>query len=160
MKHSRITSTLFTLAIFFVLNVAVFGQDGPPGEFGPTDPHVLAPVGLNQKVLVIYVQANDFRILPADLANLNTTTDQRRNKISPWFQETTYGQLTVDMTPQRAAGGRWYTQPGPLLEYVRPNGVLSMQARSAATATAVNPTPPPSVTATTPPTEASQFAPA
>ena len=157
MKHSRLTRILVALALLLVLNVMVFGQDGPPGEFGPTDPHVLAPVGLNQKVLVIYVQASDFQILPANLATLNTTMDTRRTKVSPWFRETTYNQLTVDMVAQRTGGGGWYTLPDSLLNYVRPNGVLSIQARNAASATTVNPTPASSVTGTAAATAGSQF---
>jgi len=132
-------------------------QDGPPGEFGPTDPHNLSPTGLNQKVLVIYVQADDFRILPAALAALNNTADQNRNKVSPWFNETSWGKLTVDMQPQRAAGSQWYVLPDSLLNYVRPGGVLPMQARNAASASTANPTPPASVAATAAPNAASTF---
>lgn len=157
MQHSRLTHTPIAFALLLVLTGIVFGQDGPPGDFGPTDPHRLSPIGLNQKVLVIYVQASDFQILPADLAGLNTTMDTRRNKVSPWFQETTYNQLTVDMVPRRTTTNAWYTLPGTLLEYVRPNGVRSMQARSAASATAVNPTPATSVTGTAAATAGSQF---
>jgi hypothetical protein len=142
--------TLFILLLGFV---SARGQDGPPAEFGPTDPHVLAPTGLDQKVAVIYVQANDYRILPGDLAALNTTADQRRQKISPWFSETSWNgvtgtapSLTVNMEPHRA-GNQWYTLPGALLEYVRPGGVQPMQVRSPASATATAPTPPSSVTA-------------
>lgn len=148
---------LILIAVVLLSGSVLFAQDGPPAEFGPTDPHQLSGTGLGQKVLVIYVQANDFRILPGDLAALNTTADQRRNKVSPWFQETTYGRLTVDMVAQRAAGNQWYTLPGSMLEYVRPNGVQSMQARSPTTATTGNPTPPASVTATAATSDPSRF---
>jgi hypothetical protein len=37
-----------------------------------TDLRRLSPIGLNQKVLAIYVQASDFQIVPGELAALNT----------------------------------------------------------------------------------------
>jgi hypothetical protein len=132
-------------------------QDGPPGEFGPSDPHNLSPTGLNQKVLVIYVQADDFRILPSNLSTLNTFADQNRNKVSPWFNETSWNALTVDMQGQRAAGGQWYVLPDSMLNYVRPGGVPPMQVRNAASASTTNPTPPASVTASAAANAASTF---
>ncbi len=96
------------VALYFLATVSTplaYAQDGPPGEFGPSDPHNLSPKGLNQKVLVIYVQADDFRILPSNLATLNAFADQKRNKVSPWFNETSWSALTVDMQAHRAAGG-------------------------------------------------------
>ena len=66
MKYSRFTHVTVALALLLAVTWTIFGQDGPPGEFGPTDPHRLSPTGLNQKVLVIYVQASDFQIVPGN----------------------------------------------------------------------------------------------
>jgi len=119
----------------------------------------LAPAKLNQKVLVIYVQASDYQILQSDLAALNTEMDSTRNKVSLWFQETTYNKLTIDMIPRRRASGEWYTLPGSLLDYVHPSDALSIQARNKDSATTGDPMPPGSVTAKVTATGHSGFGP-
>ncbi len=124
-----------------VLSLPLFAQDGPPGSYGPTDPHQITPTGGGQKVLVIYVQANDFRIPPAQLAGLNTAEDGKRAAFPPWFGEMSWNNMTMTADGQRTAGSNWYVLPKGLLEYVRPGGISPMQVRAAGSQTAVNPTP-------------------
>ena len=159
MKHWRFTQIPVALALL-VLNGIVFGQDGPSREFGPTVTRRFAPGGPNQKVLVIYVQASDYQILPSELAELNKTMDETREKVSQWFRETTYNKLTVELIPQRQRNGEWYTLAGSLFDYVHPKLAQSIQARNVAIATTENPTPAASVTAiAAPPSTGRRFGP-
>lgn len=135
------------LVSLLLLAASVASADGPPYEYGPTDPHQIDPVGANQPVLVIYVQANDYRIPAAQLAALNTAEDQKRTQFPTWFAEASWNKLSMVVTGQRAAGGQWYTLPEGLLEYVSPGGVRAMQVRAPGTETTMNPTPAASVTA-------------
>ena len=165
MKYPRFTQLPIALAGLLVLSGIGFGQkckqkssqDGPSRKFDPTVAQRLAPVGKRQKVLVIYVQASDYQILPADLKALNDRMDSERDNVTYWYNETTYGQLTIDMVPQRKANDEWYTLPGKLLDYVNPSELQSVQARNAASATTKNPTPPALVTGTAAPTPGSKF---
>ena len=127
------------------LNLAA--ADGPPAEMGPMDVHALEKLGANQEVLVIYVQADDHRILAPDLAALNAAEDPKTDDFAQWFDEASWGQTTLNVTRQRAAGGEWYVLPEGLLDYAKPAGVRSMEFRDPAQAAAASPTPPASVTA-------------
>jgi len=131
----------------FALTFPLHAQDGPPGSYGPTDPHNISATGAGQKVLVIYVQANDFRIPAGQLAALNTAEDAKRAAFAPWFGEMSWNNMTITADAQRTAGGNWYVLPRGLLEYVTPGGVQPAQVRAAGTQTAVNPTPASGVTA-------------
>jgi hypothetical protein len=122
-------------------------DDGPPGSYGPTDPHQITPNGTGQQVLVLYVQANDYRIPAGQLAAANTAEDAKRAAFPTWFGETSWSRLGMTATGQRAAGGQWYTLPKGLFEYVQPTDVQAMQVRSPGAQTAVNPTPASAVTA-------------
>jgi hypothetical protein len=135
----------------------VFSQDGPPVDLGPMDVHEVVPNGTGQDVLVIYVQGNDHRVFAADLAGMNTAEDTKLTGAESWFEETSWGSLTIDFTTQLDTGGQWYTLPEGLLEYVHPNGVPAMQSRAPASATAANPTPPADVDATASADATSQF---
>jgi hypothetical protein len=144
MKHKA-----FVLAVLFCCATATWvrAQDGGPGDFGPTDEHKISAKGLNQKVLIIYVQANDYRILPSELAALNTTEVQEIVDFKKWFAETSWDQLTLDVTEQKSSGGNWYLLPGRYLDYSRSAGLRSMEFRNAAQASTSNPTPPVSLSA-------------
>lgn len=135
----------FALFVHFCFIPFVLAQDGPPGSYGPTDPHKITPTGAGQKVLVLYVQANDFRIPAGQLAALNTAEDAKRASFAPWFGEMSWNKMTVTADGQRAVGGAWYTLPKGLLEYVTPGGVRPMQVRAPGDQTAANPTPASSV---------------
>jgi hypothetical protein len=122
-------------------------QDGPPGSFGPTDPHQITPNGTGQKVLVIYAQANDFRIPAGQLNALNLAEDAKRAAFPVWFGEMSWNKMTMTADGLRTAGNQWYVLPKGLFEYVRPSGVPPMQVRAAGAQTASNPTPASAVTA-------------
>ena len=62
--------------IYFTFNVG-YADDGDPADLGPTDIHEVSKIGLNQKILVIYAQADDHRILASELTALNTAEDQK-----------------------------------------------------------------------------------
>lgn len=132
------------IALFMGMAVAT-AQDGPPGSYGPTDPHKISPTGAGQRVLVLYVQANDFRIPATQLAALNTAEDAKRAAFPPWFGEVSWNGISMTADGQRSAGANWYVLPKGLMEYVRPGGVQPMQVRAAGTATATNPSPATSV---------------
>ncbi len=136
-------------ALFLSLACVTFAaaQDGPPGSFGPTDPHQISPTGAGQKVLVIYVQANDYRIPAAQLAALNTAEDGKRAAFPPWFGEVSWNGISMTADARRTAGDNWYVLPKGLMEYVRPRNVQPMQVRAPGSATASNPTPASSLTA-------------
>ncbi|HEV2803321.1 MAG TPA: hypothetical protein VGW57_00185 [Chthoniobacterales bacterium] len=107
----------------------------------------MTPTGLGQKVVVLYVQANDFRIPASQLAALNTAEDGKRAAFPPWFGEMSWNKMTMTADGRRAAGNQWYVLPKGLLEYVRPGGVQPVELRDAGTQTATNPTPPSTVSA-------------
>jgi len=130
-----------------VAGAAAYAQDGGPSDYGPLDEHRISAKGLNQKVLVIYVQADDYRILASELAALNATEDQEIADFKKWFPETSWDQLTLDVTVQRAAGSNWYQLPGRYLDYSRSASLRSMEYRDATQASTSNPTPPASVSA-------------
>lgn len=141
---------LFILVVFFIFisQFSTFADDGDPAELGPMDEHKVSKIGLNQKILVIYAQADDHRILAGDLAGINTTEDDKVKDMKNWFKETSWNQTTFDIVQQRAAGNDWYLLPEGILDYASPNKITSMEFRDAAQASANNPTPPASVTAT------------
>lgn len=136
------------LSCGFALAMPLLAQDGPPGSYGPTDPHRITPSDAGQRVLVLYVQANDYRIPPMQLAGLNTAEDGKRAAFPPWFGEMSWNNMTMSADGQRAAGGQWYTLPKGLFEYVRPGQVRAMQVRAPGNQTATNPTPASTVAAT------------
>lgn len=99
----------FFTGLVFAVSMAGFcyAEDGPPFEFGPEDDHNIAVIGKNQPILVISVQADDYRILPGDLAGINTTENDKINDIADWFYETSWGETTFDPTIQRDTGNAW-----------------------------------------------------
>ena len=140
---------LFFAVIWCVLMISgplVLAPDGGPEDYGPMDEHKISAKGLNQKVLVIYVQANDHRILSSELAALNTTENQEIVDFKKWFDETSWGQLTLDVT-RKPASGNWYQLPGRYFDYSRSGGIQSMEYRDSTQASLTNPTPPASVSA-------------
>ncbi|MFZ1219495.1 MAG: hypothetical protein WAO00_09385, partial [Chthoniobacterales bacterium] len=126
---------------------SLLADDGPPGSFGPTDPHQVTPNALGQKVLVIYVQANDYRIPGGQLAALNAAEDDKRAAFPPWFGEMSWNKMTMIADAQRMAGNQWYTLPKGLLEYVKPGGVQPMELRAPGSQTLINPSAPATVVA-------------
>lgn len=135
------------LVCVFLVAVTV-AADGPPGTFGPTDPHELLLTGTNQKILVIYTQASDYRIPSSALATRRSDEDTERTEFAAWFNEMSWGQLTLDVAARPAAAtAEFYTLPGGLIEYVQPAGVRAMEVRVPGGATSANPTPPMSVSA-------------
>ena len=138
--------SLFILGLTLICGQLAFA-DGGPADLGPEDIHSVSKIGLNQKILVIYVQANDYRILPADLATQITSEDTKVTDFADWYNETSWGKTTFVVTQQRDAGGNWYTLPEGILDYIRPSAIPSMESRDAVQASATNPTPPASVTA-------------
>jgi hypothetical protein len=138
----------FGILVFVFLLAATVAADGPPGSYGPTDPHELLPEGLNQKILVIYTQASDYRIPATELATRRSNEDAERTQFAAWFNENSWGKLTLDVSARpAAAASEFYTLPGGLLEYVQPGGVKAMEVRVPGAETSSNPTPPLSVTA-------------
>ncbi len=134
--------------LFFCVAAAwVQAQDGGPGDLGPTTEHKISAKGLNQKVLIIYVQANDYRILSSELTALNTAEVQEIVDFKKWFAETSWDQLTLDVTERKAAGNNWYLLPGRYLDYSRSSGLRSMEFRDSTLASTTNPTPPASLSA-------------
>ncbi len=126
---------------------AARADDGPPAEMGPMDEHHVDKTGTNQPILVIYVQANDYRILPADLAAANTAEDGKVSDLVDWFDETSWGATTFNVDQKRDTGGAWYTLPEGILDYASPSFILSLEQRDASAASATNPTPPASLSA-------------
>jgi hypothetical protein len=72
LAKTAISRSLFVGCLYLGLKLSLLADDGPPGSFGPTDPHQITPTGAGQKVLVVYAQANDFRIPAGRLAALNS----------------------------------------------------------------------------------------
>jgi len=122
-------------------------DDGPPVDLGPTDVHQVGSTGLNQPVLVIHVQAQDYRVLAGDLVPTNQAEDQKVASLTAWWPETSWNTTTFAFTQQRAAGSAWYTLDAGLLDYCTPDNVRAMEARAPAQASTTNPTPPSSITA-------------
>jgi hypothetical protein len=133
--------------LYLGTGLSLLADDGPPGSFGPTEPHQITPTGAGQKVLVIYTQANDFRIPAGQLAALNTEEDAKRASFPQWFGEMSWNKMAMTADPQRTAGNQWYILPKGLFEYVRPELVRAMEVRAPGSQTATNPTPPSSVVA-------------
>jgi len=148
MKRKITTKIFLSLLLIFIPVFPSNGQDGGPQDQGPTDIHKVEPLGQNQEILIIYVQANDYRILPSELSNLNATEDQEVLDFEKWYDETSWGACTFDVTKQRDSGGNWYILPEGILNYSRPAGIRSMEYRDSTQASNSNPTPPASVTAT------------
>lgn len=128
-------------------SLASFAQDGGPADLGPADVHEVSKKDLNQKILVIYVQANDYRIFSSDLATENDSENKKISNLEDWFEETSWNQCTFAITQRRAAGNNWYTLPEGILDYASPSGITSMHHRDSTQASTSNPTPPASVTA-------------
>lgn len=126
-------------------------EDGPPVEFGPGDVQKISPIGNNQKVLIIYVQAKDYPILASELTSLNNTENQEITDFKKWFDETSWGQCTFDVTQQRSTGGNWYVLPQGMLTYSRATSLKAMEFRDSTQATTTNPAPPLTATASAAP---------
>lgn len=139
--------TLSLLHLLFLGPGPIAADDGPPADLGPTDVHQIDTIGLDQPILVIYVQADDYRILPADLAAANSAEDDKVSDLEHWFGETSWGVTTFNVDQQRDTGDTWYTLPGGILDYARPSELLSMERRDATAASASDPTPPARLTA-------------
>lgn len=132
--------SIWLAAVLTFFSAVCAAQDGPSGSFGPTDPHKLSPTATGQRVLVIYVQADDYRIPAAQLVAINTAEDAKRGSAAPWFGEMSWNGMTITMDAQRLSGGAWYTLPKGLWEYVQPSGIAPIQVRVAGGATTGNPT--------------------
>jgi hypothetical protein len=139
---------LLCLTLLLSFTLSTWADDGDPVEFGPADEHQVSKIGQNQKILVILVQANDHRILPSELANLNTDEDLKITTIGKWFQETSWNKTTFNFDVKRSAGNNWYQLPEGILDYCSPSDIPAMEARDASQASSTNPTPPASITAT------------
>ncbi len=146
----RKTSITFFLPLLFIVFpvIPAICQDSGPQDQGPTDVHKIEPMGPNQKILIIYVQANDYPILSSELSNLNATEDQEVVDFEKWFDETSWGKCTLNVTKQRDSGGNWYLLPEGILNYSRSTWIRSMEYRDSSQASNSNPTPPTSITAT------------
>lgn len=144
----KVCTSLFCLTFFLCGALSTWADDGDPVEFGPADVHEVAKIGLNQKILVILVQANDHQILPAELANLNTTEDQKITNVGKYFQETSWNKTTFNFDLKRSTGNNWYPLPEGILDYCSPSDISAMEARDVTQASSTNPTPPATVTVT------------
>lgn len=137
----------FCVLFVFVTPWFSYATDGDPAEMGPMDVHEVSIIGQYQKILVIYAQANDHRILAGDLAALNAAEDTKVLDFKKWFVETSWNQTSFNVTQQPAAGNNWYVLPEGILDYASPSNIISMESRDATQASAANPTPPASVVA-------------
>ena len=109
----------------------------------------IEPVGLNQRVLVMYAQAHDYQILPADLAGVNAQENTEVSQFRDFYTEVSWNQMSFNVDQTRAnAANAWYTLPKGLMEYASLRNIRHTDTRDPGSSVNVNPTPPTVVTAT------------